>query len=101
MTGDGLDNVLLGLLGNDFLSGGGGNDTLIGGLGQDNLTGGAGADVFVIDASHLTAALDDMIMDYNQGDGDVIDLTELFQVSAADDVLANYVKVDVRHQSTG
>jgi Ca2+-binding RTX toxin-like protein len=45
VTGNGLDNALVGNVGNDTLNGGGGNDTLTGGAGLDTLNGGAGNDV--------------------------------------------------------
>lgn len=45
LTGNGRDNRLDGGLGNDTLAGAGGNDTLIGGGGHDRLNGGPGADM--------------------------------------------------------
>jgi serralysin len=45
VTGNDLDNVILGGLGNDRLDGGLGNDRLDGGTGADTLRGGAGNDV--------------------------------------------------------
>ena len=45
LTGDGLDNQLIGGAGSDRLIGGAGNDTLRGGLGNDVLDGGAGIDM--------------------------------------------------------
>lgn len=44
ITGDGLDNTLLGLEGDDTLFGGGGNDRLSGASGKDTLYGASGAD---------------------------------------------------------
>ena len=93
LLGQGGNDTISGLGGNDLLAGGLGNDTLIGGLGLDTLSGGGGADVFVIDPSHLTLALDDLIVDYNQAQGDKIDLTDLFQMSVSDTNLANYVRI--------
>ena len=46
-----------------------------------SLTGGGGVDTFVIDASHLTAAVDDLITDF--GAGDVLDLSDLFATLGA------------------
>ncbi len=43
-TGDGTDEVALGLAGADTLNGGAGNDTLNGGAGADTLNGGDGVD---------------------------------------------------------
>ncbi|MDZ4325156.1 MAG: VCBS domain-containing protein, partial [Pseudomonas sp.] len=77
LTGDG-NNILIGLGGNDTLNGGGGDDTLIGGLGQDTLTGGLGADIFKL----TDTAAADIINDFNNAEGDKIDLTALFSVAA-------------------
>ncbi|MEM6906457.1 MAG: M10 family metallopeptidase C-terminal domain-containing protein, partial [Pseudomonadota bacterium] len=44
LTGDGEDNRLLGMHGQDQLEGGGGADVLLGGTGGDTLAGGAGND---------------------------------------------------------
>lgn len=48
-TGNDLDNVLTGGVGNDTLTGGDGADTLIGGTGDDSLAGGEGDDTYIID----------------------------------------------------
>jgi Ca2+-binding RTX toxin-like protein len=48
LTGNALDNRLLGGRGNDVLSGGNGNDILDGGQGSDTLSGGAGSDFFAV-----------------------------------------------------
>jgi Ca2+-binding RTX toxin-like protein len=45
-TGNGLNNVIGGLAGNDTLHGMAGNDVLVGGLGDDTLIGGVGFDNF-------------------------------------------------------
>ncbi|WP_376962659.1 calcium-binding protein [Azospirillum sp. A26] len=47
-TGNALDNLLAGGLGNDTLSGGDGADTLDGGTGSNLLIGGAGNDVYLV-----------------------------------------------------
>jgi Ca2+-binding RTX toxin-like protein len=44
LTGDGGDNVLIGLAGDDQLNGGDGNDLLLDAVGDDILNGGAGQD---------------------------------------------------------
>lgn len=107
-SGNGLDNVmtggtgrdrLSGLDGNDTLIGGGGDDVLlggngadrlIGGLGNDDLTGGAGADEFVY-ASPAEGV--DVLRDFDHGQGDRIDLTDLMaQIGPlGDDPFANGV----------
>ena len=43
-TGDSVNNMVSGGIGNDTLDGAGGNDTLLGNGGNDNLTGGTGDD---------------------------------------------------------
>ena len=81
LTGTTNDDTLSGLGGDDILSGLAGNDLLDGGAGADTMTGGAGADTFVISADTLGPAIEDVITDYNFGDGDIIDLTELLNVA--------------------
>src|SRR5690349_3741481 len=50
ITGNNLNNVLIGTTGADKLSGLGGQDTLNGGLGNDVLIGGTGNDVYYVDS---------------------------------------------------
>ncbi|WP_345541818.1 proprotein convertase P-domain-containing protein [Variovorax defluvii] len=64
LTGNALNNVLLGGRGADTLLGGEGNDTLDGGRGNDVLTGGAGSDLFVIAKD---AGAQDTIVDLGAG----------------------------------
>lgn len=61
--------------GNDTLYGGAGNDYLSGGSGNDVLVGGAGADRFVIRAA---AEAGDTISGFVRGEGDRLDLVQLF-----------------------
>jgi hypothetical protein len=65
LIGDDQDNVIDGLAGGDFLSGGTGNDTLVGGSDDDVLTGGAGDDLFVFVNGHGG----DTITDFTAGAG--------------------------------
>ncbi|WP_432288653.1 tandem-95 repeat protein (plasmid) [Aminobacter sp. BA135] len=76
LTGDGSANILYGLDGDDILSGAGGADILDGGSGADRMTGGSGGDTFVISADAI-GAINDVITDFNPGQGDQIDLSEL------------------------
>lgn len=72
----GADNdSILGEDGSDGLHGDDGNDTLTGGAGVDSLWGGANADRFVFGAgaSGVGAGNRDIIADFSQGDGDLID----------------------------
>lgn len=68
LNGNTGDDDLNGSSGNDILSGGEGADRLNGGTGTDILTGGEGADVFVFTAG------DDTITDFNNIDGDTIEI---------------------------
>ncbi|MFB2552798.1 S8 family serine peptidase [Ensifer soli] len=49
VTGNSLNNRILGMRGSDTLSGADGNDTLDGGAGADILRGGRGDDTFIVD----------------------------------------------------
>ncbi|MDX5595684.1 DUF642 domain-containing protein [Pseudovibrio sp. SPO723] len=80
------NDFAIGSEGADLLMGGSGNDRLDGGLGADTLFGGEGADTFVI--SSLSAA--DMIADYSGAEGDVVDLTGLFEVATDVQDYVNY-----------
>ncbi|RUU81968.1 Ig-like domain-containing protein, partial [Mesorhizobium sp. M7A.F.Ca.MR.362.00.0.0] len=90
LTGDGATNVLFGGLGNDAINGGAGNDTLIGGFGQDTMTGGTGADTFKLDGLDIK----DLIVDYNGGQGDKIDLTSLFDTAPGGANVGDFVNYD-------
>ncbi|MCG7507134.1 beta strand repeat-containing protein, partial [Mesorhizobium retamae] len=96
LTGDGNANVLYGLDGNDTLHGGGGDDTLYGGAGLNHLYGEGGKDTFVIDQSALSeVGMVDVIHDYSNADGDVVDLSELLNVALGTNVgTAGYVDYD-------
>lgn len=69
------DDVISGGAGADFITGGDGADILSGGAGADRMLGGAGADRFVFETGSLERAdKTDRIMDFNPGEGDVVDL---------------------------
>ncbi|HEY0625218.1 MAG TPA: calcium-binding protein [Allosphingosinicella sp.] len=70
---DGND-TLRGAEGGDILDGGDGNDVLIGGSGGDELGGGRGADRFV---TSVFGDGVDMIHDFNRAQNDVIDIRAL------------------------
>lgn len=77
--GKGRD-IVVGGTGDDRLLGNAGADTLVGGMGRDRMTGGADADRFVfkdITETGTTAATRDVIRDFSQGQGDVIDLSRI------------------------
>ncbi|RUU24976.1 type I secretion C-terminal target domain-containing protein, partial [Mesorhizobium sp. M6A.T.Ce.TU.002.03.1.1] len=75
---------------NDAINGGAGNDTLIGGFGQDTMTGGTGADTFKLDGLDIK----DLIVDYNGGQGDKIDLTSLFDTAPGGANVGDFVNYD-------
>jgi Ca2+-binding RTX toxin-like protein len=65
---------------NDTLAGNAGKNVLAGGLGKDILAGGLGADVFKLNAvadSGITAALRDVVNDFNAAQGDRIGLSAI------------------------
>ncbi|TDQ66016.1 putative secreted protein (type I secretion substrate), partial [Maritalea mobilis] len=86
MFGGGGNDTLNGLDGLDFLSGGDGDDVLIGGLGSDTMEGGLGADTFKVDSDSAGLTIEDVIADYNYGEGDVVDLSDLFGAIGAVDL---------------
>lgn len=69
--GDG-DDIVSGADGNDLLFGEAGEDILFAGLGDDFLSGGPQADVFWLG---LENGATDRVVDFTQGQGDVINLT--------------------------
>lgn len=75
--------------GSDILRGGDGDDLLIGSWGIDTMTGGAGADTFGFRSGHTGRFLGsvDVIKDFNQTDGDLIDLSAIDAIdeTAGDD----------------
>ena len=90
------DDILDGGAGNDRLDGGSQNDQLFGGDGDDvligeyasdRLTGGAGADVFSFDDGHASRYMTntDVITDFNQAEGDIIDLSAIDAIAGGDD----------------
>lgn len=79
-TGNINNNKIVGNSGNNILSGEEGNDQLTGGRGKDTLTGGADADEFIFkntnDSSRFLANAD-VITDFSNSDGDIIDLSNI------------------------
>ncbi|OPK02803.1 S8 family serine peptidase [Pseudomonas veronii] len=66
LTGNALDNVLVGGRGNDTLNGGAGSDRLEGGQGNDSLTGGLAEDLFIV---RREVGSTDTITDFNSASG--------------------------------
>lgn len=83
LNGYGGNDKLIGHTANDILNGGADNDTLEGAIGADFLTGGTGKDIFTytntLDSSAKYIGYNniDTISDFNQKEGDKIDLSEL------------------------
>ncbi|MBX7457184.1 sulfatase-like hydrolase/transferase [Qipengyuania sp. 1NDH17] len=71
----------------DVLIGGAGDDILIGNWGLDTLTGGTGADSFVFETGHSGrwTGNADVISDFSQEDGDIIDLSAIDAIAGGDD----------------
>jgi Ca2+-binding RTX toxin-like protein len=88
ISGRGGDDQLFGLAGNDLLDGGAGNDVLDGGPGSDLLFGGPGNDTLTggdgADRFFLLSLPDrgDRLLDFNADEGDVLDLSALFDGQA-------------------
>ena len=76
LQGRGGDDRLDGGDGNDTLDGGNHDDVLTGGRGKDEMTGGTGLDRFDFNRTNDTGtgAQRDIITDFSQADGDLIDL---------------------------
>ncbi|MFZ3205754.1 MAG: Ig-like domain-containing protein, partial [Pseudomonas sp.] len=93
IIGGSASSTLTGGEGNDYIDGGAGNDILIGGEGDDILFGGAGADTFVWQAGDTG---NDVIKDFNIGEGDRIDLRDLLQGEEAENApdITQYLRVD-------
>ncbi|MGY0793222.1 FG-GAP-like repeat-containing protein [Azospirillum argentinense] len=85
LSGGNGNDWLCGGSGNDTLSGGSGNDTLVGGFGDDSLVGGSGADLFVFS----NGGGNDILRDFNAGQGDLIGLAEGQTYTLATDMGGN------------
>ncbi|WP_160494886.1 S-layer family protein, partial [Pseudomonas sp. L-22-4S-12] len=77
--------------GNDYISGGAGNDSLIGDSGNDILLGGSGADLFTWTTGDTG---NDVIKDFNAGEGDRIDLSDLLSDMDDSADLSQYLGLD-------
>jgi Ca2+-binding RTX toxin-like protein/subtilisin-like proprotein convertase family protein len=83
LSGNDLDNWLLGNVGNDTLIGGAGNDSIDGGAGNDTMIGGIGDDVYVVDS------VNDIVVEH-PGEG-----TDVVYVQVSGYTLADNVEVGV------
>jgi len=78
LSGSAFSDTLIGNGTRNMLSGGQGNDKLTGGASGDTLTGGVGADTFDFNSvgdSLASSTRRDVITDFNQAEGDKIDLS--------------------------
>lgn len=100
--GDGVDLLnggtendnLAGGAGNDEIYGEAGDDVLFGSSGADLLHGGAGADLFYYAAltdSGTTRATSDFIRDFNQAQGDRIDLSAIDAMAGGTDEAFSFI----------
>ena len=85
----GGNDFLYGDGGNDVIYGGSGNDLIDGGAGNDTLTGSTGADTFV----YATGGGADQVTDFNQGQGDRIDLTGVAGIFGLSDIQSHSTQI--------
>jgi Ca2+-binding RTX toxin-like protein len=79
LSGNDLDNWLLGNVGNDTLIGGAGNDSIDGGAGNDTMIGGIGNDVYLVDS------VNDIIVEH-PGEGTDVAYVRVSGYTVADNV---------------
>ncbi|WP_271271532.1 tandem-95 repeat protein [Aliamphritea hakodatensis] len=92
--GDGTD-TLTGGSGNDIIWGDAGDDIIFGGLGTDQLSGGDGADRFTYLSSDVGGTVEiDTILDFDQSEGDVLDLTSLLNTAETANNLDAYLNFE-------
>ena len=107
----GIDNIK-GLAGDDRLFGGPSADQITGGLGRDEMTGGGQSDIFIFDGAVQTGTTNisrDLIRDFTQAEGDLIDLSGIDAKPASGDQAFDFigmsafssVKGQVRFRQTG
>jgi len=88
-------DIIYGDNGSDTIYGGNGDDVIIGGNGRDYLNGDAGADTFYLDLEDV-----DRVRDFDQGDGDKINIADLLDgYDSATDDINDFVDIVIR--STG
>ncbi|MEZ0054835.1 VCBS repeat-containing protein [Bradyrhizobium elkanii] len=89
VAGSNFNDTILGGSGDEFLSGGAGNDTINGRGGADVLSGNAGADTFV----YATGGGADQITDFNHGQGDKIDVSNVAGIFNFADIQSHAAQV--------
>lgn len=88
ITGCGCNNIINSGAGDDVIDAAGGTDVIYSGSGADTITGGSGADTFMFMAAD---GLDDVdtITDFNTGQGDAIDISDVlsgYYTDGVDDI---------------
>ncbi len=78
LNGAGGGDILTGGDGNDTINGGADNDTLNMGLGTDTVSGGSGADIFAFETGCLGSGTD-TVCDFSIADSDQLDLSNLLE----------------------
>ncbi len=86
-TGNANNNILAGNNADNVIRGLGGDDVINGGLGDDTLYGGAGADLFIF--QHNSGH--DRIVDFSADAGDVIDLSNVGDITDFGDLSVNHL----------
>jgi Ca2+-binding RTX toxin-like protein/subtilisin-like proprotein convertase family protein len=94
LSGNDLDNWLLGNVGNDTLIGGAGNDSIDGGGGNDTMIGGIGNDVYVVDS------VNDIIVEH-PGEGLDVAYVQVSGYALADNVEVGAILVTTDTTLTG
>ncbi|MEM7748580.1 MAG: DUF4114 domain-containing protein, partial [Pseudomonadota bacterium] len=102
LIGSAFDDTIKGDKRDNVIEGGSGDDTIRSLSGSDTLEGGEGADSFVWFLKDVIRGEDhqgvDVIRDFSSEDGDVLDLSELFEESPDD--IEDHVRLTERDQGT-
>ncbi len=106
LLGDDRNEIVIGSQGADTIGGGGGDDTIAGGAGNDRIFGDGGADTFHYYGPN-TAGVgggntdgDDTIVDFDAGEGDVINLDALFDALGVADAELRADRVNIVDDGT-
>lgn len=95
LYGEAGNDTLNGGDGSDSIYGGSGNDIITGGNGRDYLNGEGGADTFYLDLDNV-----DRVRDFDQNEGDVINIADLLTgYDAVNDDVNDFVDIVIRSPS--
>ena len=84
-AGSAIPTLILGLAGNDTLTGGSGNDTLDGGVGRDAMAGGGGDDTYIVDTASVGGIIGDTVTEQLNAGTDTV-LTTLLSYTLTPNV---------------